>query len=437
MKRNFLSILLVALGVTAISCQKQEEHVEPPKVKHVQLTEEESRWLALQDDGDRTSAEILNAALQLPEFATKGFSMKITDSIVVGNELTKSDSFTDPLVVYVVSSGDEGFALVSKDKILPEVIGQFDGSFDKDNLNPNFEFMLGFTMEQLDYLRDSLRLEAQKPIESDILNELQFAGATKSLIGPEEPPTIPVPWTHYSDFIVDREWTEYINVLNDGREYLLTTRWGQYYPYNAWRSDGYPAGCAATAAAQIMAYYRKPLISPMDCQPYDWAAMHNDLYGQGKDDVGRLMKDLGHPSNLSITYTSNGSGAARSNITPTFLNFDYSFSSSDRYGSGPIVKATRAGRPVYICGDNIEDGHAWVVDGAKEVRYMQELRIDFYYYSDLVYQIYLEPSIYQSIHAFHHNFGWSGGSNGWFTNPSNYPLGLEHNLQIWTNIYPR
>ncbi|MDE6377512.1 MAG: C10 family peptidase, partial [Duncaniella sp.] len=209
-------------------------------------------------------------------------------------------------------------------------------------------------------------------------------------------------------------------------EPLLKTFWGQGAPYNALcpeqNSIHTPAGCVATAIAQIMKYHSWPVKGvgeysyqwnnngvrqTLSCDfshiTFEWDKML-DSYKSGsdvtgtqeqKDAVAQLIYAAGIGSNMN--YSLNGSGASAWNSARALIdNFDYDKSAiylERRYytlsdWTSMVYDELSAGRPVYYEGYNFAGGngvgHAFVVDG------------------------------YQSGGYFHLNWGWEGKSNGYF-----------------------
>lgn len=185
---------------------------------------------------------------------------------------------------------------------------------------------------------------------------------------------------------------------------LLTTTWGQDWPYNALcPSNGYgklyPAGCVATAAVQIMNYYRWPErgTGTVECNGetldlsahvYDWDNMKDsyshymdadgnyvplDFTEQQGTAVATLMRDFGYA--IGMGYTMEGSFARHQDIVETlFENFGYAPTLCHHYRrlytkstwEQLIREELSAGRPIAYSGSKgfgEADGHSFVCDG--------------------------------------------------------------------------
>lgn len=214
---------------------------------------------------------------------------------------------------------------------------------------------------------------------------------------------------------------------------LLTTNWGQgssmspSYNYYCPTSSGSTAitGCVATAMAQVMRYYNHPaygngsksyaeaanydsngnltqasygtLSANFGTTNYDWANMPATITSASplaqRQAIGRLMSHAG--ISVSMDYAPWSSGASTPDAATSFANnFFYTnagFLNRSSYTTANwktlLKNALDASKPVLYRGrDNVDNtGHAWVCDG------------------------------YDASDYFHMNWGWNGGSNGYFS----------------------
>lgn len=195
---------------------------------------------------------------------------------------------------------------------------------------------------------------------------------------------------------------------------LVTSTWGQGEPYNNMVKK-YPAGCIATAMAQIMRYYQYPIngtgtftemntpdgtemmIVNLSRANYDWANML-DRYkgvsytGAQATAVAKLLLHCGVASQMQ--YTSSGSGAVLYQACNALRNnFLYNENINIRYRDytktedwvNQLCTELSEKRPVFYAGyDATYGGHAFVLDG------------------------------YDASGLFHVNWGWDGDCNGYF-----------------------
>lgn len=277
---------------------------------------------------------------------------------------------------YVYNADDNsGFVIISADDAADPVIGySFSGSFDPDDIPDGLQFMLNRYAKQI----ASLRTSGNK-------------GATRR--APEA-----------GSIVVDK---------------LLTTTWGQGYPYNS-KVHGLPAGCTNTALAQIINYYRYPncvrrnnqktITYPLGgyqaaaipvestTQLYDYASF-KDHYGDVNtvsiseaEKIGSFFLDIS-----TGTYSKSGTGSMAG--WPSLIEFYYEILGYDPFayfylianaahyeeeGRQILCKELDNGRPVFAGAPGRLGNHAFVLDG------------------------------YANDGSFHVNWGWAGKSDGWF-----------------------
>lgn len=202
-------------------------------------------------------------------------------------------------------------------------------------------------------------------------------------------------------------------------EPLIKTRWNQGDPYNAKCPSLRPTGCVATTMAQIMRYWNFPATGQgsnsytppgfpvqsanFGATTYDWKSMTNTYSAASsataKAAVALIMYHCGVGVNMKYTPTGGSSASIYSaaNAYKTYF----------RYTSNPAVEAASDNtvigfrnkliaelnnfRPVEMRGGGEGEGaitraggHAWICDG------------------------------YDNDNAFHMNWGWGGGSDGYF-----------------------
>ena len=288
---------------------------------------------------------------------------------------------------YVFNAENKGgFVIISGDERTPEVLGYADsGSLDMDTLPPNIKWWLSEYTKQI------------KAIDS--------LGITKRSVSKRAPKAAIAT--------------------------LMTTKWGQDYPYNMNCPDffdtGYKCvtGCVATAMAQVMYYHRTKSTNmitnkipgytgdtywqglgqlTIDEIPkesiIDWDNML-DIYNGSetttqKEAVANLMLYCG--ASIKMDYGvpsafSGGSGAYSFDV-PIALKqyFDYSENTTllyrDYYTEEEwdelIYSELNKGNPIYYSGSNESAGHAFVCDG------------------------------YDGNGYYHINWGWDGLSDSFF-----------------------
>ena len=225
--------------------------------------------------------------------------------------------------------------------------------------------------------------------------------------------------------------------------YYETAKWGQGSPFNnqCWTDATQQAhaktGCVPTAFAIIMRHHGFPAEGIGDLlnqqtgeqftdRTYDYSKMPltnaSGWTTEQQNEVAKLMAHLGHA--FGVTF---GSGATSVSIGNTmsermqkFFNYNYAPVSNQYAGSGQMYdfeewkknlkNSLDNGCPVPYAADNKKDGkndsrHMFVVDGYTENEY------------------------------FHFNFGWGGGSNGWYKLDDITPTGDDYSWRTTSDGY--
>lgn len=212
---------------------------------------------------------------------------------------------------------------------------------------------------------------------------------------------------------------------------LLATTWNQGNWGNSENTDGiynirlpkigsdYPCtGCVATAGAQIMYYYKCPettqevpgyesslsaTLNSLPAKKFEWDKMKTsytsaDAYSEAAYAVADLMLYAGWAAHMS--YGIDGSSSSQVTLAGNMVKYfgydpywkhvsrnDYLVADWDEL----IYNELASGRPVIYDGSSDRGGHAFICDG------------------------------YDGQGFYHFNWGWGGGSNGYFklqaTNP--------------------
>ena len=224
---------------------------------------------------------------------------------------------------------------------------------------------------------------------------------------------------------VHAEWYTWENNLTpkddtaSGVAPLITTFWDQTYPYNGYCPGGSAVGCAATAQAQVMNFWKHPAfgvgshsynharygVQSADFAHtlYDWdnmpaVATYNSPMVE-KEAVATLMYHCG--VSLDMDYDPNGSAAAGLAGMEGISSIDNSL--KDYFCYSPSMRVAHKfmgytndqwrnlltaeldlGHPIVYTGSGDAGGHGFVCDGYDSRGYM------------------------------HFNFGWSGRGDGYF-----------------------
>ena len=304
-----------------------------------------------------------------------------------GEALARSETAREEEAFYVFNATDGGFVIISGDDSTVPVIGYSDrGAIHQENMPENLRSWLeGY----------NLQLKAISTREAiPVTSRHQLAAKV-----PIDP--------------------------------LIETQWNQGYPYNLMtptykNSNGqdthYVTGCVQTAVAQMMYYYQWPKTCPaipayttythhiymeeLPATDFDWLAMkpqysYNDT-GASADAVAKLMRYVGQAN--QVDYDLSGSSAAvyQNAMIETF-GYSRNMHSVSRRAftteewEDMLYQELAANRPVLYSGQSESGGHEFICDG------------------------------YDGNGLFHINWGWGGGSDGFFVislaNPAEKGIG--------------
>ena len=231
---------------------------------------------------------------------------------------------------------------------------------------------------------------------------------------------------------------------------FITTTWGQSTPYNALcpRIDGARAvtGCVATAMAQIMNYYRWPnqttvpipeyttftnkiLMPQLEPTTFTWGHLN-------KDQLSKLMLYCGQSVKMDYGPDASGAGIIDEALKTYFgynenLRFVGRDDYSDELWNNMLYEEIAEQRPVYYCGYDGMEGHAFVLCGFNDdhfyINWGWDGAADGYYILD---------GISPSIGAY--NLGQGGvigiKPNGTPTPITYYPRQIVMEDKAWTSV---
>ena len=301
---------------------------------------------------------------------------------------TQALSVNDPFYVFNDEKG-HGFVIVSGDDRTEPILGYSDqGNIDLDNIPVNLHNWLEGYAEQI----YSLDQEGAVAITNN------RAGVGKQAIAP-----------------------------------LIQTTWNQSLPYsmmtptytnNQGEETHYMTGCVATAIAQVMYFHQWPQSCPaipeytsatqhifrpeLPATTFDWNLMKKsykyDGTGDSAEAVAKLMAYVGQA--IEMDYDVDGSSASvRLNVMTNLFSYTKNAyrASRDNYPTAQwedlIYNELSNNRPVLYDGQSEKSGHQFVCDG------------------------------YDGNGFFHFNWGWGGGSDGYFVlslaNPSQKGVGED------------
>ncbi|MEI6754116.1 MAG: leucine-rich repeat protein [Paludibacter sp.] len=337
-----------------------------------QVTKEESMNIARQFYSEQRASKVFKVkSATVPEFKLDYIS-KDAPKVLSGRALapTASDSTA---YYYVYNIGDkQGFIIVSGDDRTKPILGYSDeGAFMYESIPEHIKaFMDNYKNQVKAIMLRNDTTATQKPMK-----------VSKSV-------TAVAP--------------------------LITTKWGQYAPYNLKTPNYSATGCVATAMAQVMNYHKWPLVGrgsegyqdPLGSYTvikadfynttYNWNNMldeyssSNDISSESSLAVATLMYHCGISLNMNYAGGSLSNNGKIPTALTTYFRYDENVkyytntNFSDTEWKSMIIYELDARRPVILGGFMLVGGHSYVGDG------------------------------YDANQLIHINWGWQGGSDGYF-----------------------
>lgn len=296
--------------------------------------------------------------------------------------------------VFYAVNYNPGWKLLSSDKRTPIVLAEGDeGEFDINSLDSYVADWLEAVAEDIRLLKRTTQTIQSKSSESDQIDFPEIWShitSPETVIGQSAATKVPPCYELYSRTI-ETEVTHEV-------PHLIPVAWHQSAPFNDYcpfKSDGSgnraPAGCVAIAGAQMLYYLHGRLGRPMETPSsgYCYGVLGN--YSQGFSDFSSLpLGDMFYntvSSSLLIgfvgqavdmDYGNVSSSAHTSDLVEVFDGFGISCD-YDSYDPGIVAAHLQDSIPVILRADGTrktflgipyyENGHAFIVDGFREIRY--------------------------------------------------------------------
>lgn len=309
---------------------------------------------------------------------------------------------------YIFSRGEgQGFVIVSGDDCLPEVLGYTEqGDYDEAALPPHFFSWLNYYKAAVEDAQEAGKNVSRK------------ASARKGMV---------------------RRSKDWKNIPA-----LLTTHWHQTSPYNdrcpyiPGKNSRAVTGCTATAAAQVIYYYRKdnPSVFLANTPTYDADEWHRIPV---KDQIKK-----GTPIKWDLMLDSyNGTEPQEFKQAVADLCFAVGAMDKMDYGESSAAQITDLVNPLktYF---NLLSESLYKSDGSHSWIALEE-------WEEMIYNDLAEghPIVYTGYHAdqgghavvldgyqastglFHFNFGWGGQGDGWYTVDDE--TGMNH-FNMWQGM---
>lgn len=495
MRESFLLLLFAGLFLTVACTNEVTLEKEPPtEIENVQFTDAELAVLFQMRGGNNkvNMDEATNFAIDVIGFldgeaATRsGNARKISSVVALTPEKTEaftrsSDGETIEIpdtIAYLFNFGEnEGYAIVSGDKRISSPILAYcdNGVLTEEIDNPG---LIGILFDTENFVINSI-IDYENQIDS-IVSEVLYkmaakdSASTRALLIQQEnnvellkryeveviegsmlsPTTTPSPTTTTTTTTTNG-W-----VTTEQVQPLLPVEWSQRFPFN-YRvktksgCKNAPAGCVATALAQLMAYWQQP--AKINGYSFNWGLLRNytarvnaypnasgkkqyridektyqDLYEDGDIDANeqefvsqasRLLEEIGKITQMK--YTDNGSSASTDEALYILHYMGYNCAGLEGYKYSRVINSLKNHQPVIASGKSkkiqhrikflgitlgtwstYEEGHAWIVDGYLNRRKATTVQVIVRNRATNTIVSQTTTTTYSNINYLHHNWGW-------------------------------
>ena len=375
-----------------------------------------------------TAEQVKSLALQIPadystDLATKSAARQIKEIVpfgqtVWGTRVRTKSADADPTAeaikdIYIVNYEDSaGFAIVSADNRLPEVLAYSDKGIlsENENLPEGVQMFLSGLPE---YARERI-----EEVNAVIVNDDGIYDSMPDKDG-------------YYRLNQRYMWGKRDEMTKGP---LVNTQWGQGKPFNDYmpRDETFgtlaPAGCVAIALGQIMVAHQWPIFvkSNRFIEPY-YIAWNRLALNTKKDSIENepttrasiavLLEVIGRECGMQygiIESSATNEGALRA-----LQNMGYKTDgSAQALDVDKAIAEIGAGRPVYVSGRtaDLAVGHAWMICGYQYYRDEYWKLVDLYdiYMNFVRTEITVEYVSFKTNGVIYCNWGNNGKTDGWF-----------------------
>ena len=407
MKKIILTLAVVA--VAAASCQKDFVYNDNVKEKEsVEITATRSY-----DEALKIAEDALSLIDGVETRSGKKRVIKRAEGQTVLRPVTRGSETAEEPIMYVFNNeNDEGFTVVAANRSQQPLIAVTEQG--------NYTYGEPTGVEPFDLLME------------DVATTLSF---NPPFIPTPDIPLIPKPGLYVDT--VDK----FVRVNP-----LLTTKWGQHGIYNALcynqQSQKCPAGCVATALAQILAFHKHPsqIQVTFDGDYYgdtiylDWTKIlkhtHNNCVhtecASVHNNISILFREIGERVDMDYD-PEEGSGTTDAEALDFLRAIGFTSAKLTDGMSYALTKIQlQDGNPVYMSGSRYDAetnkyiGHAWVADGVHDREYGTKTYVSNPNYDPSIIYNNPEPEYILAEwdivteRMLHFNWGFDGDCNGWF-----------------------
>ena len=407
--RKPLFFMVSVVVLVLFGCTKDIE-----MTAHQPLVSQDAKVRFLSLDSIQTLATELPAVFSDDPLTRSSYTGMVADLLPLNDFLnvgvTKSEDNDGEATenIYIVNYADDGgFAVLSADTRMETILAYSDQGNISDTMNnPGVKMFLemipAYAASRM--IEDtSLSIEDRYPPQTALFLRKEYDG---------DGPFVPVRWGQRSPF-------------NDGLPFKdnVLTKCSDSPNGNP------PAGCVSIALLQIMAANSHPFQFHSGNGWYTcyWDTWRKYVLGalipKGSYDhkaIGALVYEIGNAVDMDYGCSSSSSTIKKANDALR-NTFGYATDGVYSYHIDRVMADLNNQRSIYVSGFATKnrighsDGHAWVIDGYKNVYNVYALYDNFYDENyNLIRQEYVGELKRKETRWLHCNYGWYGAGNGYY-----------------------
>lgn len=220
---------------------------------------------------------------------------------------------------------------------------------------------------------------------------------------------------------------------------LLSTCWHQRGVFNQELKRIYgeevdsAMGCMPVAIGQIINYFQFPDTIRGECIYWDFISLatgRESIPTLATNTASRMLYLLG--LDMGLNYPSYSS-AIYPQAVAEFRLLGYLFSEHAGFDVNIVKNQISQQKPVFISGDNGNEGHAWIADGFMRVK--TEYRV-YDENGNLVENTVLNDYNYDNTNDYIHlNPGWGANYLTYKNSRFEYESNIDHRIWVYSNIF--
>lgn len=410
MKTNRLIILLMAMVVASCGKESQTETVVGPELQDSYVIPVDKALQNLSDFLDQAGLKKTRSA----------DAASVSSVIMVYSNHNTKSAVSDTPLLYATNFEDGGYAIMAADKrIDAEVIAVTErGTITEDDFKSYDSFIADEDDDITEEMYNELNKDGYVGVSDKKSTTMLVANLSRDYAENDLRGDGFSTGGGFSTGSSSSEAESYSWVVEKNVDYLLTTVWGQWSPFNdlcpnvgLFKREKAPAGCVPIAVGQIIAHHEYPSITANGIH-VDFDSIkairskfkpYEEVDELSKAMAANYIQVISTPLCCDVVY-GKVFGEPYGFALPTsakrcfealgYQNVELNWT----YDEDRVIKSIDNGCPVFMSAiAGLVSGHAWVVDGYMKRQYVSN-----------------SGKVGKNQCLVHCNWGWNGLNNGYF-----------------------